>query len=394
MKTNIVTVIRISVIFMTMTLVSCSNGKKSAEGPREVLAENAIELNEAQFSTSGIKMGLIGDHSVNATLKVNGLVNVTPQNIASVSAPLGGFVKSTNLVQGSAVSKGQALAMIENFTYIEIQQNYLETKARFQYAETEFKRHSELHKENVYSEKNVQQTEVDYKTLKAELKGLEQKLTALGIDPLQLTEDRITGQLPLYAPISGYIRMVNINLGKYVNPSDVLFEIVNPHEVILELPVFEKDIRKVRSGQQVSFTTPNDPGKIYHANIYQAGHTLNNDKLSMVYAKIEQPDDHLLSGMYVNAEIKIDQRSSLSVPQDAVVHFYEKSYIFIFKGIRMENGKKIHDFMAIEVITGDTGDGYTGIKLPDGTDISKSQIVIQGAYTLLSAWKNAGEMAC
>jgi hypothetical protein len=69
-------------------------------------------------------------------------------------------------------------------------------------------------------------------------------------------------------------------------------------------------------------------------------------------------------------------------------------YIFVDKDERIENGKKIHDFSAIEVIAGATSAGFTEIKLPDGFDPSKTKIVFKGAYSLLSAWKNAREMAC
>ncbi len=37
---------------------------------------------------------------------------------------------------------------------------------------------------------------------------------------------------------------------------------------------------------------------------------------------------------------------------------------------------------------------YTEIILPDNFDLRKAKVVIKGAYNLLSAKKNAGEMAC
>ena len=80
------------------------------------------------------------------------------------------------------------------------------------------------------------------------MKGLEQKLLILGIDPGSLTEDNISGVTAVKSPISGYVRMVNVNIGKYVNPTDVMFEIVNPGNIILELTIFEKDVRFVAGG--------------------------------------------------------------------------------------------------------------------------------------------------
>jgi cobalt-zinc-cadmium efflux system membrane fusion protein len=291
-----------------------------------------------------------------------------------VSAPLGGFVKSAGPVQGSAVTKGETLAQIENMAFIELQQSYLETKAKFTFAEIEFKRHTELYKENVYSEKNVQQVETEYKTLKSQMRALEQKLLMLGIEPSTLTEDNISSVLTLLAPISGYIRTVNINIGKYVNPTDVLFEIVDSRNIILELTIFEKDVPLVANGQ--------------------AGKTLDNDKTSRAYARIDNPGGKLLSGMYVNAGIETASRMVLAIPQEAVVEFNSAFWVFVHKGTRMENGKEIHDFEAVEVQKGATDEGYTEITLPAGVSSGTIEIAVKGAYSVLSAWKNAGEMAC
>ena len=353
-----------------------------------------IEMNTAQVKMSRILTGLVQLREMKSMTKFNGTILVTPQNIASVSSPLGGFVKNTTLFQGSSVVKGQILAEISNFEFIQLQQDYLETKAKFEFADIEYKRHSELYKENVYSEKNVQQVETEYKTQKAKVRSLEQKLLMLGISPKTLTDDNITGTLPLRAPIDGYLKSVNINIGKYVNPSDVLFEIVNPNNVVLELVIFEKDIQMVKAGQKVLFSAPNFPEREYSGILYQAGRVLDNDKTANAYARIDSPDETLLSGMYVNAQVETDQRRVTSIQSDAVVRFNEKFFVFIFDGVKMENGKEISLYKAIEVNIGLSSNGFTEIGLPKGIDFTSLKIVIKGSYTILSAWKNAGEMAC
>ena len=386
--------IKYLIILLSATVLGSCGTSEPKETEHEVLAPNQVELNTEQFKTAGVMLGKPAERTVRTLLKANGTVVVPPQNIATVSTPLGGFVKSAGPVQGSAVTKGETLARIENMEFIELQQSFLETKAKFTFAEIEFKRHAELYKENVYSEKNVQQVETEYKTLKSQMRALEQKLQMLGIDPSVLTEDNITSVLPLPAPISGYIRTVNVNIGKYVNPTDVLFEIVDPRNIILELTVFEKDVPLVADGQRLTFSTPNDPSVNFEGTIYQAGKTLDNDKTSRAYARIENPGGKLLSGMYVNAGIETSSRTVLAVPEDAVVEFNSAFWIFVHKGIRMENGKEIHDFEAVEVQKGATDEGFTEIILPAGMSSGTIEIAVKGAYSVLSAWKNAGEMAC
>ena len=125
---------------------------------------------------------------------------------------------------GNAVFRGQTFAILDNQEFVDIQQNYLEAKSNLEFAEAEYKRHAELYKEDVYSQQNLQKVTADYKSLKAHVKALEQKLALIGINPADLHEDDISRSVAVVSPISGYIKAVNINIGKYVAPTDVLFE--------------------------------------------------------------------------------------------------------------------------------------------------------------------------
>ena len=142
----------------------------------EVLPDDIVELRDDQIKLANIETGTIEMRSLSGNLKVNGSVGVSPQNLATVCMPFGGFVKSANLMPGNAVTKGQTLAILENQEFVDIQQNYLEAKSKLEFAEAEYKRHAELYKEDVYSQKNLQQVTADYKSLKAQVNALEQKL--------------------------------------------------------------------------------------------------------------------------------------------------------------------------------------------------------------------------
>lgn len=364
-----------------------------AEGEHEELAEDIVELNADQIKIAGVQLGKIEIRQVSGTVKANGLVVSAPQNTASVSVPMGGFVKSTGFLPGSAVRKGQTLVTIENTEFVDLQQNYLETKSKFEFAEAEYKRHNELYKEDVYSQKNLQQTTAEYRSLKAQLKGMGQKLMVLGIDPANLTDDNISSSIAVVAPISGYIQTANISMGKSVTPSDVLFEIANTDNLLLELSLFEKDANSITAGQVVHFSINNETHE-HKAVIYQAGKSINADKTYKVFAKIEQPCPNVLPGMYVLAHIEKTDSKVTAVPAGAVVLFDDKHYIFAFEKDKEEGGKPFTEYRFIEVIKGETNDGYTEIQLPAGFDLNNAKIVIKGAYSLLSAKKNAGEMTC
>ena len=377
-----------------VALSSCNNDKKSMKVEEvEVIPDSIVELRDDQVKLSGIETGAIEMRSLSGTLKVSGLVAVAPQNLATVSAPLGGFVKSASLMPGSTVTKGQTLAILENQEFIDIQQNYLETKNKLEYAEAEYKRQNELYKNEVSSTKNMQQVTTEYKSLKTQVKALEQKLALVGINPSNLTDDNISRSIPVVSPISGYVKTVNVNIGKFVSPSDVLFEIVNSDNLFLELTLFEKDADKASTGQKIRFFINNESEQ-HDAVIYQTGKSISDDKTYKVYATVSGNCKNVLPGMYVNAEIEASTNQVTSVPNESIASFDEKDYIFVFEKNKVEDGKPFTEYRMIQVQKGVSDKGFTEIVLPEGFDFQIAKVVVKGAYNLLSAKKNAGEMAC
>jgi len=386
-----------SILFASLFLVfvSCGGGTKSATENKEaeVLPEDIVELRADQIKLANIQTGAIEMKVMSGKLKVSGIVAVAPQNMATVCMPMGGFVKSTSLIPGNVVSKGQTLAILENQEFVDIQQNYLEAKNKFEFAEADFKRHSELYKNDVYSEQNVQQVTSDYKNLKAQVKALEQKLAMIGINPINLHENDISSSVAVVSPISGFVKTVNINIGKFVAPADVMFEIVNSDKLFLELTLFEKDANKVATGQKISFFINNETEQ-HEAVIYQTGKSINTDKTYKVYASVPGSCKNVLPGMYVNAIIEVSGSKVTALPSDAVVSFDDKDFIFIFDKNKEEGGKPFTEYRMIEIHKGVTDGGFIEVILPDGFNLQTSKVVVKGAYNLLSAKKNAGEMSC
>jgi len=388
-------IIKLFFSILAVTLISCNGEIKTAEKEEEAenLPEDIVEMRLDQQKLANIETGSIELRSINGTLKVSGLVTVAPQNFASICMPMGGFVKNTSFLPGNTVAKGQILALIENQDFIDIQQNYLEARNKLEFAEADFKRHSELYKNDVYSQQNLDEVSTNYKNLKAQVNALKQKLFLIGINPANLHEDDISGTVPIVSPINGYIKTVNVNIGKYISPSDVMFEIVNTERLLLELTLFEKDADKVVAGQKIRFFINNETEQ-HEAVIYQTGKGISNDKTFKVYATVSGICKNIMPGMYVNAVIETSGNSVTSLPADAIVSFDDKDYIFVYEKDKMESGNSFTEYRMIEVHKGVTDGGFSEVQLPENFDVKASKVVVKGAYNLLSAKKNAGEMAC
>jgi RND family efflux transporter MFP subunit len=383
-----------SIALIAGLVSSCTGGKQSAEKQEtEIIPDDIVEMRADQIKMANIETDTIRDHDIATTLKVNGIITASPQNQATVCAPMGGFVRNINMVPGAAVKKGEILAFVENQDFVDLQENYLEAKNKLVFAKADYERHSELYKNEVYSEQNLQQVTTDYNILKAQVTALEQKLAIVGVDYSKLNEENISRSFPVTSPITGSIKSVEVNSGKYITPTDIMFEIVNSDNLLLELTLFEKDAGKVSAGQKIHFFINNED-ESHNAVIYQTGKSINADRTCRVYASIESDCRNLMPGMYVNSLIQTSVKSVTALPSESIVSFDDKLYIFIFEREKSESGFQFTEYRMIEVQKGDSDGGFTQVILPGGFNISSSRVVTHGAYNLLSAKKNAGEMAC
>ncbi|CAN5166799.1 efflux RND transporter periplasmic adaptor subunit [soil metagenome] len=369
-------------ILLITLLCSCS-GENKNEVQSEPLPDNRVKLTDAQFKNAGIATGKLEQRSISELLRVNGVIDVPPQNKVSISVPLGGYLKSTQLLPGMHVTKGQSIAIIEDQQYIQLQQDYLSTQARFTFAEGEYNRQKELNQSKAVSDKIFQQSETEYKTQKIALKSLAEKLRLIGINPDNLNENNLSRSINLYSPINGFVTDVNVNIGKYVSPTDVLFEIVDPTDIHLALSIFEKDINELKIGQKLVAFTNNDPDKKYNCEIILIGKDVSTDKSIEVHCHFEQYESKLIPGMFMNAEINIESDSALTLPNEAIVSYESKQYVFVSKGG--------NEYEMVQVQTGNSENGITAVILVDSGKYEGMDFVINGAYTLLMKLKNTND---
>jgi cobalt-zinc-cadmium efflux system membrane fusion protein len=383
---------KILVTMLCILVGSVSCNKK--EVGQEIKVDNAIdeppvvELTVAQYQTAGIEVGGFTVRNLSDVISASGLIDIPPQNLVSISAPMGGFVRKTELLQGMQVKKGQALVVIENPDLIQIQQDFLETISKLEYAELDYKRQSELSRENINALKTLQQADSEVKVLRARRTGLRARLVAVGVDINLLESGTIVNHTTIFSPIIGSVTTVNVNLGKYVNPTDVMFEIVDTHHLHVELSVFEQDIPKLKPGQVVRFTVGNNSGKEHRAEVYLINQKINDDRSVRVHCHLLNDDSGLLPQNFVKATIETGTKRVEALPDEAIVEFDGKYYIFIQRG---SGGKGGLVFDMTEVTMELSEDGYSQVKFPAALRDTSTKIVLKGAYALLSKLKNTEE---
>jgi membrane fusion protein, heavy metal efflux system len=371
----------IAIIFFVALLACKGNKQQAAEPETADSTSNSLTLTKAQLDAAGVVTALPERKSISSIFRVNGSIDVPPQNMVSVSMPLGGYLKSTHLLPGMHVNKGEVIAVLEDQQYIQLQQDYLTTKTKLAYTQAEYERQQDLNQSKASSDKQYQQAKMEYESARVSLQALAEKLKLININPLKLSDNNLSRSVPIYSPINGFVSKVNVNIGKYVNPVDVLFELVNPSDIHLNMTVFEKDVSKLFIGQTVWAYTNNEPQKKHRCEVILVSKDLSPERTVEVHCHFEDYDKTLLPGMYMNADIEVQNKNALAIPEEAVLSFEGTNYVFVAGGN--------NSFELMPVTTGSKENGFIAIE--NENVFANKRIVTKGAYTLLMKLKNKAD---
>lgn len=359
-----------------------STPENTASETTETAQESTVTFSPEQLENAALTFVTPQVMPMNKHVEMNGVVDVPPQNLVSVSFPLGGFLKSTDLLPGMKISKGQEIAIIEDQALVQLQQDYLIAKSNAEKARKDFERQKTLNATKSNSDKVFEEAVNAYNTAQIMQQALHEKLALIGIDGDKLTPTTISKSVVLRSPINGYVSNVNVNIGKYVSPTDVLFELVNPSDLHLALTVFEKDIDALAIGQRVHAHLANNPNKIYNAEIILISKKLDANRSTIVHCHFEDNTHDLLPGMFLNAMVEVANDSSLAVPKEAVVRTADGEFVFI--------QKTANEFELTPVTTGGEHNGFIEIKNASN-ELKTSKVVDKNAYTVLMKMMNTAE---
>lgn len=373
-------IIQFIVIISAIITVSCTTSKKSEESTDSNVQENLVKITREQFQYSEMKIGKTSLQNFTQGIVTNGRIDVPPAYSAQVSAIMGGYVKTSNLLVGDDVKKGQLLLTLENPDYIEIQQKYLETFEKLNFLKSEFERQKILFDEKITSQKNYLKAESNYKSTVALFNGLEQKLKLININPSRVKEGKITSIIPVFAPISGSIAEVYTSVGKFMDASEVLITIIDSSHKHLELIVFEKDVLAIKKGQVIEFKIPENSKKTYKAEVHLIGKSINQEnRTARVHGHLRDEREPFLVGMYVEAEIITYNAAKLALPITAFLEENNRYYVLVLK----EKQKDAYVFEQTLVHIGLKNEEW--IEIVDTDRVLKDQqILIKGAFVPLN----------
>jgi cobalt-zinc-cadmium efflux system membrane fusion protein len=364
---------------------SCRNAQDtdqvSSDGQVENSNDRLITVTKAQFDSGKMVLGKTSAMEFPEYVRTTGFIDVPPSNKAVINAFAGGYIKSTKLLVGDRVKKGQILVTIENPEFIHMQQEFLEAAEQLVYLQNEFQRQKSLYDERITSQKNYLKAESDFKKTLARHNSLDKQLRMLNLNPEKVKEGVFATTANIYAPIDGSITKISINMGSYVSPADEIMEIVNLNHIHLELDVFEKDIMQIKKEQNIEFKIPESSIDTYKGEVHLVGSQIDATKRTVeVHGHFDSlVEQNFAVGMFVEAAIVIDSKPVITLPEEAIIEMEDRTFVLKMTN---RNGNS-YTFERVEVIVSGPYNGF--VSIDNGAKFNDSdQFLIKGAYALIS----------
>ena len=392
-------VLLIASLVVAVICVGCSKGTAPASPANSQTSPATTE----SAASHAIETEIVQPQSIAGTIVATGKILVPEDRMANIGPVHEGRLVRLYAGQGSNVKKGQKLADLESADIDQAEADYLKaladsenarrtSAAEVKFAQATYDRTKMLYEKSITAGKNVEAAEHDLELAKssaasavagakAALTSARRHLLILGlrdsdIDALA-SKSSLAAVFSLTSPISGVVIERNGTIGATVGADATVFKIIDISRVWIDANVFEKDLERVRRGQEVKVTVPAFPGVNFSGRVILISSVVDPETRSVkVRTEVPNADGRLKPDMFANVQIVTDlHRTAISIPQSAVLTDAGKTVVFVSEG----NG-----FKKIQVTT--------GIQSNDRVEIIEGlaagdKVVIKGNYLLLQQSK-------
>jgi len=296
-----------------------------------------IELTEEEKNVIEIETVTAMYKPLKSKLPVMGKVLEHPYRKAIVSYAFPARIAEIHVRIGDWVNKGQPLVTLQSEEVGNAKSDFYKAQADHNLAKVNYERQKRLFDRGVGAQKDFLESESEYKVAQANLNATEKKLHVLGFNEDQVKaiaeSHQVNPIITLYAPIRGKITINNAVLGAMIDQETEILTIMDPTILCIDAEIYEKDIAKIREGQQVEVSVPAYPGETFNAEICFISDILNEETRTItVRSEVENEKFKLKPGMFADIQVALNhQNRALVLPAEAILDEGDEHIVFIKK---------------------------------------------------------------
>src|SRR5208283_271716 len=255
-------------------------------------------------------------------------VEADPARMINILPPVAGRVVKLKVSLGDRVEKGQPLAVIESGDLAQAYADDDKARDALQHAGRTLERVRGLQKAGAGALKDLEQAESDYTQSKAEFSRAEARLKEIGVPSQPKDGSRL---LTLTAPTTGSVTALMTAPGAFVNDVTAsLMTLANLDSVWVTANVPEIDISSIAKGQSVDVSFTAYPGQVFHGTVAFVSDVVEPDtRRNKVRIAFSNPGGRFKPNMFANASFNIPQKSSVFVPNSALLMNNDSTIVFV-----------------------------------------------------------------
>jgi cobalt-zinc-cadmium efflux system membrane fusion protein len=317
-------------------------------------------------------------HPLRSRLQAMGTVYAPPDRKAVVTAAFPARVGEVLVRVGQWVRRGQGLVVLNAETVGEAKAAHVKARAALELAESSYEREERLLARGVGARKAFLAAENQRKLARSDLESAEKRMRVLGLSEAEVEAVRSSGdvdtRITLHAPIAGKVTDTTPVVGSMADPSTTLLTIVDPRTLCVDAEVYERDLAKLRTGQEVSVAVPAYPGETFRGRIGYIGDEVKAETRTItVRTEVENAAERLKPGMYADVNLFLEEEApALALPERAVLDNLGEKMVFL---------RTAEGYLPQAVEVGTRQGGY--VEIVRGLERG-DEVVVEGNYQLKS----------
>ena len=295
---------------------------------------SGLTLTADQKANIGLKTVTADLRAIENVIRVAGVIRPHPDREAQVSSRVSGKVVGLFFKVGDAVQRGQRLAEVQSAEIQKVQVDLMQAENKLTLAKAELERIQNLVESKIAARKELIAAQNQHQAVLNEIQGLEQQLTILGLTETavkKMREQKTIATFSVAAPIGGVIAERNVVLGETVEPSKVIFKILDPSVVFVEGDAFEESLRELKVGQSVRIRLASYPDEVFAGKISRLSPTIDPQKRTLrLWVEVVNPSRKLKPNLFSEMNIVLGgQGEVLAIPQEALISTEGESFVFV-----------------------------------------------------------------
>lgn len=236
-----------------------------------------------------------------------------------------GVVKSFNFREGDIVRRGEVIAELEHYD-AELKVKFRKVKmegvqATVDVARQKYETHKKLYDIGAIIKDKLEEVRLEMEKAKADVRAAQVEMESAQSE---------VEKTYLLSPIDGVIGSKLVEVGEFVTSNTKVCSIVEISAVYAEVGIIEKDLDKIEPGQKVLAKVDTYPDQDFFGEIENIAPTVGGSRTLTVKARIQNPENLLLPGMFSRVQITVYEKADTYVLPKVAVNAQEDIFnVFI-----------------------------------------------------------------